>query len=418
MRQLVNTLFALNTGLLLAVMPQFVLAEDQNGKEDLKLIYGDKSIISIATGSAIPLRRLPAVATVISAADIVATGASSLDAVLETVLVLHVTRSAILSNAIYTIRGVRIGLSNPQVLVLVNGMPLSDTYSGDRGFIAADMPLEHVARIEVIRDSGSALYGADAFSGVINIVTKTAKEQDGTRLGARIGSFKGRDAWALYGGKLGSINVAASLQYSTTAGAKPLLERDAQSGFDQLFGTHASLAPGYANFSRTALDGSLDLSYGKWDMRFGLMHRENIGIGVGLGQVLDPHGWGSSRCLSADAKYNNPDFAGDWGLELNGNFTYDNENSLIAIFRPGAFGGEFKDSFIGSPFCWERQARLVSALHYRGWRQHHLRFGLGASKEDLYKIRELKNFNPGNTPINVLISVNLVPIANSLSVSQ
>ena len=34
------------------------------------------------------------------------------------------------------------------------------------------MPVEAISRIEVIRGPGSALYGADAFAGVINIVTK------------------------------------------------------------------------------------------------------------------------------------------------------------------------------------------------------------------------------------------------------
>ena len=34
------------------------------------------------------------------------------------------------------------------------------------------MPVEAISRIEVIRGPGSAVYGADAFAGVINIITK------------------------------------------------------------------------------------------------------------------------------------------------------------------------------------------------------------------------------------------------------
>lgn len=401
MRKLVSTVFALHLGVWSAAAPQLSLAQDQNNEEDLTLVYGDKSQVSVATGAALPLRRAPAVATVITAADIEAMGATSLDGVLETVPGLHVSRSTVLNMSIYTIRGVRSGLSNPQVLVLINGTPVTNAYSGDRGLISADMPLENVARIEVIRGPGSALYGADAFSGVINIITKNAKEQDGTRFGMRLGSFQGVDAWVLHGGKLGSIDVAASLQYSKTAGANPLVERDAQTGFDQLFGTHASLAPGYESFGRAAVDGNLDFSYGKWNLRLGLMHRENIGAGTGIALALDPRGWGSSRRFTSDLKYKDPDFARDWSLEFNGSFTYYNENALVMIFPPGAFGGAFKDGFIGSPFRWERHGRLNAALDYSGFKQHHLRFGAGAAKEDLYKIRETKNFNPDNSPIGV-----------------
>ncbi|MFZ6681588.1 TonB-dependent receptor plug domain-containing protein [Undibacterium sp. Tian12W] len=417
MKSLNNTAYALHLVLLLIALPQPARAEEPNTEEDLALVYGDKysdkSVISVATGSALPLRRAPAVATVITAADIEATGATSLDGILETVPGLHVGRSTVMNMAIYTIRGMRNTLSNPQVLVLINGTPVINAYTGDRGLISADMPLENVARIEIIRGPGSALYGADAFSGVINIVTKTAKEQSGTRFGSRLGSFNSRDAWVLHGGKWGGIEVAASLQHSRTAGAQALVERDAQSGYDQLFGTHASLAPAYQNFSRAATDGNLDLAYGKWSLHMAFMQRENIGTGTGIAQALDPHGWGSSRRFTSDLKYKDPDFAKDWGLELNGSFTYYNENASVYIFPAGAFGGTFKDGFIGSPFRWERQENLNATMHYSGMSQHHVRLGFGVSKIDLYKLRETKNFNPDNSPINAGAFSDIVDVTDT-----
>src|SRR5450631_2034679 len=63
-------------------------------KEELALIYGDKATVRIATGSAQDIRRAPAVATVITAEEIAAMGATDLDQVLETVPGMHVTRSA------------------------------------------------------------------------------------------------------------------------------------------------------------------------------------------------------------------------------------------------------------------------------------------------------------------------------------
>ena len=57
--------------------------------------------------------------------------------------------------------------------MLINGIPITNLFQGDRNLVWGGMPVEAISRIEVIRGPGSALYGADAFAGVINIVTKT-----------------------------------------------------------------------------------------------------------------------------------------------------------------------------------------------------------------------------------------------------
>src|SRR5674476_488408 len=141
-------------------------AASQTEEDELALAYGDKSFVTIASGSRQPIARAPSVATVITAEDIAAIGAADIDEVLETVPGIHVSRSPIGYNPIYTIRGISTQY-NPQVLMLVNGIPVTAAYVGDRSQIWAGMPVANIARIEVIRGPGSALYGADAFAGVI-----------------------------------------------------------------------------------------------------------------------------------------------------------------------------------------------------------------------------------------------------------
>lgn len=60
-----------------------------------------------------------------------------------------------------------------QVLVLVNGVRVSDAQTGHFDLDLA-VPLEQVERIEVLRGPASAVYGADAMGGVINVVTRDA----------------------------------------------------------------------------------------------------------------------------------------------------------------------------------------------------------------------------------------------------
>jgi outer membrane receptor for ferrienterochelin and colicin len=147
-------------------LAQNLAREDE---EALLQIYGDEEMISIATGGRRPIAKAPAVATVITAEDIKAIGATDLDEVLETVPGLHVARNFFGYNPIYTFRGIYSDF-NAQALVLINGIPITNLFVGDRSQIWGGMPVEAIARIEVIRGPGSALYGADAFAGVINII--------------------------------------------------------------------------------------------------------------------------------------------------------------------------------------------------------------------------------------------------------
>src|SRR5262249_15765312 len=66
---------------------------------------------------------------------------------------------------------VRIRGANPtQVQVLIDGVRVKSTTTGDFDF--ADLTLDDVERIEVVRGPQSTIYGADAIGGVINIITK------------------------------------------------------------------------------------------------------------------------------------------------------------------------------------------------------------------------------------------------------
>lgn len=57
-----------------------------------------------------------------------------------------------------------------RVLLLVDGVPANQ---GDRGGINWDViPVDQVARVEVVKGAGSALYGSSAFGGVVNLITR------------------------------------------------------------------------------------------------------------------------------------------------------------------------------------------------------------------------------------------------------
>ena len=143
-------------------------------EEDLMLLYGDDEIVSIATGTYQPITKAPSTASIITADDIKAMGAITLDQVLESVPGLHVIPSTLdRLNPVYTIRGIYTG-QNPQVLFMLNGTRIAPSLFTGGLADNSRMNVEDISRIEVIRGPGSAVYGADAYAGVINIVTKSA----------------------------------------------------------------------------------------------------------------------------------------------------------------------------------------------------------------------------------------------------
>ena len=384
--------------LILVATTGVALAESMSDEELLESVYGDAEFISIATGNRQHISQAPATATVITAEDIKAMGATDLDQALEAVPGLHVSISSNRYNPIYTIRGVYSG-TNQQVLMLINGIPLTNIFQGNRNAVWGGMPVAGIARIEVVRGPGSALFGADAFAGTINIITKTAEDIQGTEAGVRAGSFNTKDAWVLHGGKWAGLDVAFALELHSTDGQKEIVDADAQTRLDTLFGTQASLAPGPVNVRGDTLDTRVDLSKDKLRLRLGYQSRRDVGSGGGISQALDPSGRGDSDRYNADLTYHNTMFTKDW--DVTAQLSYFNVTQLtdLVIFPPGAFRGAFPDGVIGNPDVYERHWRLgVSAL-YTGFTGHQIRLGTGFNRANLYKVREVKNFSQASGPL-------------------
>ncbi len=216
-------------------------------EEDLLLSFGEEEFLSIATGQKQLIAKAPAVASVITAEDIRALGANTLEEVLATVPGVHVSLSSTYLAPIYSIRGIHTD-KNPQVLMLVNGVPITQLHFGDRGG-RSGFPVRDIARVEVIRGPGSAVYGADALAGVINVITKTAEQIDGTELGARAASFDTTEGWLLHGTTWGEVKVALSLQALDADGDDSRrVGSDAQTVFDQPAGVAGARSTRDAQF--------------------------------------------------------------------------------------------------------------------------------------------------------------------------
>lgn len=359
--------------------------------EDLALAYGDSATVSVATGSVQALRFAPAVASVFTAEDIRSMGATDLREVLNQVPGLNVARSFVFYDPQYLFRGAGNSFSS-QVLVLVDGMRRHNSYYGGAEDAWVSMPVDNIARVEVIRGPGSALYGADAFAGVISIITKTAAMRPGTVVSSRLESHGERSVSWLHGWRQGELDGAVYLQVGRSDGGKEIIEADAQTGLDQVFGTHASLAPGSLRLGYKAVDAALRLGYGNWRAAATFKRRSGIGSAAGVAQALTDGGQANTDVASGELAYKNEQVLPNLNLQAALGVEQQHLDSYLVLFPAGAFGGLFPDGLVGAPGREMRETRLSASATYGGWNGHKLRVGLGAEHHELYRPQERKNF--------------------------
>ena len=137
---------------------------------------------------------------VITAEDIKNSGFTSVPETLRMVPGIQVSR--IRSNVwAISSRGFALDFAN-KLLVLIDGRSVYNPLFSGVLWEEQSVPLENIERIEVIRGPGATLWGANAVNGVINIITKSAEDTQGTLLSAGAGNFEKATGLVRYGGKL------------------------------------------------------------------------------------------------------------------------------------------------------------------------------------------------------------------------
>jgi iron complex outermembrane receptor protein len=169
-----RALGALSLSIALGVSVQTAWAAEpkpESGVEDLDLVKLLNVEVSTATKTAESLEEAPAVITVVTHADIVRWGYQSVAEVLQHTAGFYLSDDHILPNA--GVRGMTggLGAESGMIKVMIDGRSVAYRTTSGNWLGVELVPLESVAQIEIIRGPVSALYGADAFLGVVNIIT-------------------------------------------------------------------------------------------------------------------------------------------------------------------------------------------------------------------------------------------------------
>ena len=154
-----------------------------------------------ATKQAQPWADTAAAVFVITADDIRRSGATSVMEALRLAPGVQVARIDSSRWAI-TIRGFDGRFAN-KLLVMLDGRSIYTPLFSGVYWEIQDVPLDNIERIEVIRGPGGSLWGANAVNGVINIITKPARETQGGMVSVTAGNEDRAIVEARYGGQLG-----------------------------------------------------------------------------------------------------------------------------------------------------------------------------------------------------------------------
>jgi len=370
------------------------LDEDFNEESDdsLEDFYGDEDFVSIATGTKKAIHKAPSVATVITSDDIQAMGANTIHQVIETVTGIHTYPSNFnRMNPSYSIRGVHTA-ENSQVLVLVNGVRTTFAFNGAKWNIF-DLGVNLIDRVEVIRGPGSAVYGADAYSGVINIITKGTENIFKNDAGVKSGSFDTKSAWFNYGYQQSDLKLSFNGQWQDTHGDS---SRVVQTDLLHLFGlSDLSNAPGALDTRHRYVDLHAQLDYNGLYANLWYLDVEG-GSGAGAAQALSDNDKVTAKQTNIEIGYQT-NISDDLNIDIYLFHQKYNDYTYFKIFPDGYIdmdGVKYTQGYIGAPEGEDTNYGFKFISTYSGLSQHNLRVEIGY-KDTEEVTDESKNFGPG-----------------------
>jgi iron complex outermembrane receptor protein len=186
----------------------------------------DVDLVSV-TKERQPLSQAPGVVTVITAEQIRAFGYQSVSSALESVPGLDLIHDYLQPNL--GIRGISGGMRgwSRVVKVMIDGLPVAFRPTSEHWLDEELIPIAVVDRIEVIRGPLSALYGANAYLGVINIITVSGDMVGRSSAGGKLSYERGHVGYGgtfTSGGSTGGWTwlAAANFSMSDRAGYSPV----------------------------------------------------------------------------------------------------------------------------------------------------------------------------------------------------
>ena len=202
----------------LALVPRLSWPQEKDAekKPEPQTVKRDEVVVVTASRTETSLVDAPATMSVVTAEQIARSPAAGYADVLRTIPGINVIEPA--AGDIYVTSRLATGAGSGNQLILVDGRPFSLEFADATLWQLASLDLDDAKRIEVVQGPASAVWGANAFAGVVNVLSWPPREDRGTRLRLSGGLF-GRDAGQLAGSAPGTT-WSLGVNHSRTFGPK------------------------------------------------------------------------------------------------------------------------------------------------------------------------------------------------------
>ena len=218
-------------------------------------------VVVTATKVETPAERLGASVTVVTEEEIRALNISKIEEALRMVPGVEIQRSGGLGKA----TSIRIrGANSNQVQVLVDGMRVKSPTLGSMDF--SELSLDAIDRIEIVRGPQSALHGADAIGGVVNIILRKGQGTPHGSVSVEGGSYETVRETANLQGAFERFNFNLSGSHYDTRGHLRRFDNDdseqyafgGRIGYDLPWNAELSLS---GRYSKTSIDVPVDTTF-------------------------------------------------------------------------------------------------------------------------------------------------------------
>ncbi|MBU4053180.1 MAG: TonB-dependent receptor [Proteobacteria bacterium] len=156
----------------------------------------------------------PSTVSEITALDIEKKNASNLGDALKWIPGVHVRQGRTKEGFYITLRG----YEQENVLILLDGIPLNVPYEGLVNL--ADIPVENIARIKVVKGNASALYGPNAMGGVVNVITKKGTDKPSLSGTYSVSDYNTHHLVATHGWQVGNFSYFVGAAHQQSDGWK------------------------------------------------------------------------------------------------------------------------------------------------------------------------------------------------------
>jgi len=334
---------------------------------------------SVASKSEEGVADAPSSVIVFTHKEIETMGISSLEELLNFVPGFQTTRDIEQGTANRISARGRSSALSESVLFLLNGQRLNDLYTGGVSLLNRMIPVENIKQVEIIRGPGSALYGSNAFLGVVDIRTF----DDLNSFDVKFGTENVREASANFAHEYGDVKIAGFLKAFSEEGFE-------YNNVTDIFGNE-----GETTDPAKGMDAYFTMNYKSLTLHARHMDR-TLNDFLTFGALANNVNSEKTKQSSFDAKFST-EVSEDVRLEFASGYSQDQWLTQALLIPAGieiAPGFALSENFVGGPFLESYNFNLNVDGFFKVSKTNQLIAGASFEKSAISSVKNLMNHHP------------------------